>query len=517
MRPTANPRLDSGARLLLAALLVAGFALRVYRLDAPLVDHHAWKQADLAGIARNYAQGDMRLLYPRIDWGGDTPGYAEMEFPLLPYLAALLYRIFGESEAWGRALNVASGLVLALLLFGWVRRRAGLAAGIGAFAFALFSPIAWFYGRTYMQEVMGWAFALGAVVVLDDALAAAVPRGDARPADPPPGRLIAAALLLALALLCKLNTIVVLLPMLAVVAEHRGLAGVRRPWVAWALALAALPPLLWYVHAHGLYQQTGLTFGILGTGHDKFQTLDYLSRFSWWREMGLRGVRMVATPPGVLLVLLGLPALLRERALRPLLAWGVAAVAFTLLVAEGSWDMEYYQLVLVVPTAAAFGLGVAALWRRPAAWARGLALLLVLATMALGARRGMAMTGAVYGKQYEAGHALARHAWPGDLVVNLGAFSHHQGGDDFEPNIFYYSRTHGWVLRPHEYRAGLVDSLRLRGARFAVTSRLRDLLQDHPAFLDSLGRRYPVLEDSPTHRVWALEPGVSRAQEGERR
>ena len=28
------------------------------------------------------------FLYPQIDWGGSTPGYAETEFPMYPYMVS---------------------------------------------------------------------------------------------------------------------------------------------------------------------------------------------------------------------------------------------------------------------------------------------------------------------------------------------------------------------------------------------------------------------------------------------
>src|SRR5262249_38436381 len=162
------------------------------------------------------------------------------------------------------------------------------------------------------------------------------------------------------------------------------------PWVFYALLVALVPPVVWYWHAHGLYKQTGLTFGLLGTGHDKFQTFAFITRLSWWKEIVSRLVRTVATPPGLLLVLVGIP-LLRERGARPFMWWGIAALLFTLVAAEGSLDMEYYQLVLIVPAAAAFGLGFALLWHRRMGWLRMLSLLLVLATIVYGARRGLAL------------------------------------------------------------------------------------------------------------------------------
>src|SRR5262249_12031220 len=156
--PPARP-LSQAASIVLGVLLLMGLVLRFVHFGAPLVDRHAWKQTDLAGIARNYAHGGMRVAYPQVDWGGDSSRYAEMEFPLLSYVAAFLYGPFGEHEWIGRFLNVVAGLTLTLLLFVYLRARAGLAAAFGSLVFTLFSPIAWFYGRTYMQEMTGWALA----------------------------------------------------------------------------------------------------------------------------------------------------------------------------------------------------------------------------------------------------------------------------------------------------------------------------------------------------------------------
>jgi hypothetical protein len=40
----------------------------------------SWRECDYAAVARNFYREGMNILYPRIDWRGDGPGYAEMEF-----------------------------------------------------------------------------------------------------------------------------------------------------------------------------------------------------------------------------------------------------------------------------------------------------------------------------------------------------------------------------------------------------------------------------------------------------
>jgi hypothetical protein len=38
----------------------------------------SWRECDYAAVARNFYREGMDILYPRIDWRGDGPGYAEM-------------------------------------------------------------------------------------------------------------------------------------------------------------------------------------------------------------------------------------------------------------------------------------------------------------------------------------------------------------------------------------------------------------------------------------------------------
>src|SRR5258706_14427865 len=106
------------------ALVALALALRCYGLTAPLLDYHSWRQADTAAIARNYAANGYRLLYPQVDWGGQTPGYVESEFPLYSYTLALLYRVFGAHEWIGRLLSALAGAAAVAALYGLLRSGA---------------------------------------------------------------------------------------------------------------------------------------------------------------------------------------------------------------------------------------------------------------------------------------------------------------------------------------------------------------------------------------------------------
>ena len=97
----------------------------------------SWREADYGAVARNFVREEMNILRPRIDWRGTGPGLAEMEFPAVPWLTAVLYRAFGYNEIWGRVVSyLFSGLTL-LVFFALARR---LLPGAGAGYAAAFLP-----------------------------------------------------------------------------------------------------------------------------------------------------------------------------------------------------------------------------------------------------------------------------------------------------------------------------------------------------------------------------------------
>src|SRR5258705_4428895 len=101
-----------------AAWLLAislGALLRLEDAGRPF-DHRSlspWRESDYVGIARSFAGDSLDPLHPRVDWRDDTPGYVEMELPVLPYSAGLLDRMLGENELrmrWFSALASLAGL-----------------------------------------------------------------------------------------------------------------------------------------------------------------------------------------------------------------------------------------------------------------------------------------------------------------------------------------------------------------------------------------------------------------------
>ena len=98
-------------RLALVLILALGAALRLFHLDAPFLDSHAWRQLDTAAMARNFYEGSFFPFDPQVDWGGKD-GYLEAEFPLVPAAIAVVYRVAGLHETLARLVIILTSLGL---------------------------------------------------------------------------------------------------------------------------------------------------------------------------------------------------------------------------------------------------------------------------------------------------------------------------------------------------------------------------------------------------------------------
>ncbi|HNY11065.1 MAG TPA: dolichyl-phosphate-mannose--protein mannosyltransferase, partial [Candidatus Wallbacteria bacterium] len=73
-------------------IVFMAFMIRFVNAGAPIIGVQQWRQCDTAAIARNFYESGMDIFHPRIDWGGNSPGFVESEFQLYPFIVALLYK-----------------------------------------------------------------------------------------------------------------------------------------------------------------------------------------------------------------------------------------------------------------------------------------------------------------------------------------------------------------------------------------------------------------------------------------
>lgn len=123
---------------------------------------HLMAQCERGSIALNYSNWDMNFFQPRIhkfDHGDE--GITGMEFPLIQYIPAICYKLFGFNEIYYRGfilLSIIFGLCMFYRLMYSVNGNYFVSIGL-TFAASL-SPALVFYSNNFMPDVTSLGFVL---------------------------------------------------------------------------------------------------------------------------------------------------------------------------------------------------------------------------------------------------------------------------------------------------------------------------------------------------------------------
>ena len=476
-------------------VLALGLALRFVHLQAPLTDKQAWRQTDTAAIARNFHEEGYSLFYPRVDWRGTTPGYVEANFPLYPFIVALLYAAAGGSYEWlGRLVAVLCSTAAAAVLYGLGRRlgMGQLGALLAAVLYLIF-PMSIYYGRTFMPEALMILLSVGSLW----AFARWIDSG--RRWD-----FALATLLAALCFLVKIPTLYLGFPLVALAWVRWGRRFVVKPVLWLYLVLALVPAVLWYWHASLLFEETGLTFGIWNRyGYDKWDhSLLFTADFYW--TLLTRFWDSVYTPVGAVLVLAGLALVPAQRREWTLWVWMGGLVLYVFAVPEGNRGLHYYQLPFAPVGALLAGrvleaiVGAAGWCRFARGWKGHWRMVLVCALIA-GVAAFSAWAVRPYYAQpnnwhnyYQSCHLVGRildAKLPPDALLVIGDEDENIGVPHRaqSPTLLYYCHRKGWQITPDEFAPDRLDSLAAEGADYFLAA--AGFAVDNEPFWQDLLRR----------------------------
>ena len=500
---TSSPPAAARRDRVFLLILLFGALLRGFHLTDAYLDAHAWRQLDTAAMARNFFEGPFFPLDPRVDWGGRL-GYLEAEFPLVPAVIAIVYRLFGFHETLGRLVIIASslGLIwavyrLALILDGRVP-----VARAAAFLMAL-SPAAVFFGRIVIPDTPMMFFSVIALVGFVEFAR----RGSTR-------WLLIGAASLTIACLLKLPAVFLGPPILTALVQARGWRVLRDPrvWLAGVLPLAITAA--WYWHAHLIFERTGLTMGILGAPtkfypayispgpwpsiYAKWSTIALLTDYNFYERMLVRFYHFLLLPVGFAGAVLG-GVLWRGWGRRVLLVWLASNIVFMFIAGEVHRVHEYYQLPFVVIAAVYFGAVAWPLfdqaWLRarfgagPSGLAAAAATLLVISMVSF---YGSSVTQAYFNprgmaeRMQQAGQAIDRVTTDNDLAIVV---------DDYgimSPILLYFAHLKGWSFDVGDLTPQVIDNLRRLGARYFVTTQWANFKRVRPEAAAYVERYRPV-------------------------
>ena len=492
-RPTA---VDRVAFLLILALAAS---LRLFHVTAPFTDLHAWRQLDTVAMARNFYERSFWPFDPEVNWGGRN-GYLEAECPLIPALIAVVYRIVGTHEIAGRIIIIAFSLALvwatyrlALILDG----RRSVARG-AAFLVAV-SPVAIFFGRIVIPDTPMVFFTVLALVGFAEFSRSGSVRW-----------MVTGASALTIACLLKLPAVLVGPAIVALLVGQRGWSAFRDPrvWLAGVIPLTITAA--WYWRAHVVFEQTGLTMGILGTPakiypayvspgpwtnvFSKWSTWALLSDSDFYVWMFLRFYHTLLLPVGFVGAMLG-AFLWKAPGRRAMTVWLTSLAVFFFITENVQRGHEYYQLPFVVVAAIFFGGAAWPLFDD--AWLKrhlgGGRLLLpsymvIIALLAIASIYSSGAFGIFYQERSGAAERMRQAGRVIDVITDDNDLA--IVVDDYgimSPVLLYFAHLKGWSFEPTDVSPAVIDNLRRLGARYFVTSRWRALKTERPeaaAFLE---------------------------------
>jgi len=155
--------------ILLSIVILAGFLVRLYKIDNPVADWHSWRQADTASVTRNYVQKGINLLVPRYDdissiqsRISNPEGYRMVEFPVYNGVSALVSYAFPKLsvEVWSRLITIICALITSFFLYLIGKRFLGGMGGVLSSFFYLFIPFNIYFTRVILPDPMGVTFGI---------------------------------------------------------------------------------------------------------------------------------------------------------------------------------------------------------------------------------------------------------------------------------------------------------------------------------------------------------------------
>ena len=479
-------------------VILLGTALRLVDLDRPVAQRtpSTWHESDYVQIARAFLREDPNPLRPRVDWRGTTTGEVEVELPVLPWLAAMLYRVLGYDESILRWLAAACSVASLVVFLRLTHRVLEPPAALLATAAFAVHPLPLALASSMQPEPLQ--------VLLMCAAGLAIERWHREGGT---ARLCMASSWVGAAVLAKGPAAHLGLLLAFLVLRRKGWRAVLDLRVLGAAGFALIPAVAWYGWAHALYLETGLSMGLSNETH--FLSTTMLEHPGWMKSLIRIEARDVFAYGALPLV--ACAALAPFRRLEPIAAWYGAVVVFYVVAADtcaDAWSF-YYHVNSVVPACLLLGLGFTALRERAAGWARTLAW--VLALTALGSV-GLQTVRMHIGMQPDIRlEALRRACLELSAAIPPDALIVVRGGERFDPHghplaynesmAFAWMDRKGWNYAIDDLSLAELQRLARAGGRFwlAQPEDLRD-----PEFRDAVARSFRRVKSSGGFELFDL-------------
>ncbi len=505
--------MTQGVRLAILMSVLA-VAVRLIGINQPSIDNWSWRQSDVAAIARNYFQGGFHFAHPQIDWAGDQPGYVGTEFPVLPFLAAICYKIVGVHEWVGRVQAVILFAISLPFFFLLVRKLFGETAASWALFFYSFAPLGIVAGRCFMPDMPSLALSIIGLYFFQ--------RWVGQSERARSTSLVASAFCISLSILIKLPSIIIGAPLACLAFQHFRIPPLRlgaafRNILLWIFAaIALLPSVLWYGHAYQIASQF-YPHHFFGAGGVQIMSL------AWYLKIAKEIVTSTLTPFVFVLGCVGVVVTRTcperqsngsipppREAARMFHWWLAAMILFIVIVGYGNRH-QWYQLPLIPIAAVLAGATCVFVGSKISSRVVKRSLSILLAAL-------FSFSVFLYARGFyrpsaaplrDAGLKLKAVTPSNALVV---------AADNGDPTVLYYAERKGWHFLekngiydgdPRDSAQAIIDleELRNRGAGYLVfTSNTSWWLDYYEQLGEYVQNNATLVDGNPEFRIYKFNP-----------
>lgn len=334
-------------------LLVAGFGVRLWKIDSPIADWHSWRQADTASVARIYKDEGINLLLPKyydistLQTGSYNPqGLRMVEFPVYSVIHAEASKFIPQLsfEVWGRLISVVCSIFSAYFLYRIGKKLYNKWVGLIAAFLFLFIPYNIYFSRVILPEPMAVFFGVASlwffIVFIENENI---------------WSLFLSGILLALSSLLKPFLFVYALPMLYLAIKKYGFLGlIKKKSLLIFADIALIPFFLWRIWVN--HYPTGIPgFGwAFNSDNIRFRPA------FWFWIFGERIGKLILGVWGMIPFSIGLLKTKKNNLFGLFFVIGVLIYVF--IIATANVRHDYYQILLVPALALIAAQGVVELW-----------------------------------------------------------------------------------------------------------------------------------------------------------
>jgi hypothetical protein len=480
----------------LALITIIILIIRFFSIDTPLTDRTEWKEIDYINISQNYLLNGFNISKPTISWPAEPPRVTAMEFPLVPYFAAILYKVFGFNSITIRFLTLIAFILIIIVLFKLVNQELGPVPALFSSAIAGFMPLTSVFGNMLNTYPVAILTGLTSIYFFSKWLDSSKVRVG-----------IISCCLFSLTLLLMPTELTIIIPLTWLYYRKNALKVSSWRKMILFVGSAMILPLLWYVYAYYLSKTSIDVFGVFG-GHNKYQTKEMLSTFLWYKVIFYRILTLLSGKVGAFFTIAGLFLLFFYKKGRLFFFYGISFAAFLIIVAEGNLDAPYRQFCGIPAMSAFFGIGltycIAAVFTiidKLSKWSFRYSSMvlpaLILTCFYLTYKNHIFLFDRnkfdpVNVNEWNFSKIIRNNSETGSRIITAGTYSIHKGGNDLSPVLYYYSARQGWTLKQDQFSLDSIEILRKKGAvLFAIENISRE--KELQFFTEILKKRYKVI------------------------